>query len=261
MYSPTEIKSLLDQKTVQYNNPDFILSDPISIPHLFTKKEDIEIAGFFAATFAWGQRTTTINKATYLLKLMNNSPYNFIMHFRENDLSPFRNFSHRTFNGIDCEYFLWSLKNIYQKYGNLENAFFSGLSADEKNVKQAISNFRERFFNLDHPKRTQKHIADPMKNATAKRINMFLRWMVRQDDNGVDFGIWKKISPAQLVCPIDVHSGNVARRLGLLTRKANDWKAVEELTTNLGNFDPLDPVKYDFALFGMGIFEKNHHAF
>jgi len=251
-----ELKDLLDLKVQQYNSPAFISTDPISVPHHFSRKEDIEIAAFLAATFAWGQRSTIISNATKLMKLMENQPFDFVVNFSEKDLTPFRKFVHRTFNADDCAYFLWALKNIYQQHPSLEDAFTSGFSFSEQNSKSAILNFRIRFFDLQPITRSQKHVANPAKNASAKRLNMFLRWMVRKDDRGVDFGIWKKILPSQLICPLDTHSGRVARKLGLLQRRADDWQAAEELTENLKHFDPDDPVKYDFALFGLGVFEK-----
>ncbi len=250
------LKRFLDEKVQMYNNPAFIDTDPVSVPRHFTKKEDIEIAGFLAATIAWGQRVTIINNANRLMAWMGHVPHDFILNFSDADLKPFRKFVHRTFNGIDCEYFMWSLKNIYQNHGGLEQLFCNGFSTEERNVRKSIQLFRERFFELDHPARTGKHIANPEKKASAKRINMFLRWMVRKDDQGVDFGIWKSIRPNQLICPLDVHSAKVARKLGLLDRKINDWQAAEELTGNLRKLDTEDPVKYDFALFGLGIFEK-----
>jgi len=250
-----ELKAFLDSKYLLYNSLSFIETDPISIPHLFGRKEDIEISGFLAATLAWGQRVTIINNTKKLMGWMDNEPFDFILNFTQHDLKPFQKFVHRTFNGVDCEYFLWSLKNIYQNYGTLENAFCKDFNANELNVKNAILSFRNVFFELDHPTRTQKHIANPEKKSSAKRLNMFLRWMVRVDDRGVDFGIWNKISPAQLICPLDVHSANVARKLGLLERHINDWSAAEELTASLKLLDSDDPVKYDFALFGLGIFE------
>lgn len=250
------LKEFLDIKAFQYNNPDFIESDPISIPHLFTKNEDIEIAGFLAAIIAWGQRPTIIKNGIRLVEWMDFAPHDFILNFTEKDLQPFKKFVHRTFSSEDCKFFPWSLKNIYQEHQTLENAFTRGFASSEPNVKNAITLFRKRFFELDYPARTMKHIADPEKNSSAKRLNMFLRWMVRQDKTGVDFGIWKKIQPSQLVCPLDVHSGNTARKLGLLQRKMNDWQAAEELTTILKSFDANDPVKYDFALFGLGVFER-----
>jgi len=251
-----DLKAFLDQKSDQYNSVQFIETDPVSVPRIFTKKEDIEIAGFMAAMISWGQRITIIRNAKLLMQWMDNDPYDFILHFKHSDLQPFRKFIHRTFNGMDCEYFMWSLKNIYQRYGRMENAFGKGFGEDEPDVKNAIINFRHRFFELDHPARTEKHIANPAKKASAKRINMYLRWMVRQDDKGVDFGIWESITPGQLICPLDVHVAAVARKLGLMERKINDWLAAEELTVNLRKFNPEDPVKYDFALFGLGIFEK-----
>lgn len=250
------LKELLETKTRQYNNLQFIATDPISIPHLFTKKEDIEISAFLAAAIAWGQRPTIIKNGHQLVEWMDLAPHDFIINFNENDLKPFKKFVHRTFNGEDCEFFLWSLKNIYQSYKTLENAFTSGFSIDEPNVKQGIILFRRRFFEIEHPSRSQKHIADPDRGSAAKRLNMFLRWMVRQDNTGVDFGIWTKILPSHLICPLDVHVANVARKLGLLSRKMNDWQAAEELTAVLKTFDKSDPVKYDFALFGLGIFEN-----
>jgi len=249
------LKEFLDFKANQYNAPKFIETDPISIPHLFTKTEDREIAGFLAATIAWGQRAAIIGNATKLMKWMDYTPHDFIINFKESDIAPFLKFVHRTFNGDDCAYFLWSLKNLYQKYGKLESAFCNDFSEKETNVKNAIINFRQRFLEMDHQKRIEKHIANPDKNATTKRLNMFLRWMVRTDNKGVDFGIWNRIKPTQLVCPLDVHSARVARKLGLLKRNVNDWKAALELTENLKLLDNCDPVKYDFALFGLGIFE------
>ena len=251
------LKTFLDEKVEDYNRPSFINSDPISIPHRFSKKEDIEISGFLAATIAWGQRKTIVKNANRLIEWMDIFPHNFILNFTENDLAPFRKFAHRTFNGIDCEYFLWALKNIYQNHAGLENAFCGDFDKTDDSVKNAIINFRKIFFEMDHPARTGKHVADPARKSAAKRINMFLRWMVRKDTKGVDFGIWTKITPSQLICPLDVHSGNIARKLGLLHRKNNDWQAAEELTLVLKMLDPVDPVKYDFALFGVGVFENN----
>lgn len=255
-FSKESLKAFLDEKVDRYNSTDFISSDPISIPHQFESKHDIEISGFVAAIIAWGQRVTIIKNANLLMQWMDYSPYDFIMNFTDKDLDPFRKFVHRTFNGADCEFFMWSLKNIYQKYGDLENAFAKSFSATEADTFEALIRFRNRFFELDHEVRTEKHIANPAKNASAKRMNMFLRWMVRKDNRGVDFGIWNAIAPSQLICPLDIHSGRVARKIGLLARKQNDWKAASELTSNLKKMDLHDPVKYDFALFGLGIFEK-----
>jgi uncharacterized protein (TIGR02757 family) len=251
-----EVKLLLDRKVEQYNSPAFITTDPISVPHHFSRKQDIEIAAFLAATLAWGQRSTIISSATKLIDWMDNQPFDFVLNFSEKDLSPFRKFVHRTFNAEDCAYFLWALKSIYQHNSSLEDAFTDSFSYLEKNTKSAILTFRNSFFALEPLTRSQKHVANPAKNAAAKRLNMFLRWMVRNDDRGVDFGIWSKILPSQLICPLDTHSGRVARKLGLLQRRADDWQAAEELTENLKRFDPNDPVKYDFALFGLGVFEK-----
>ncbi len=243
-----DLKGFLDSRVKLYNQPEFILKDPISIPHLFSKKEDIEIAGLLSATIAWGNRTMILRNANRLMEMMDFAPHDFILNFNAADLRPFEKFVHRTFNTVDLEYFLWSLKNIYQKHGGLEQVFKT-----EAGIKEAILNFRNVFFELDFPSRTSKHIANPAKNSSAKRLNMFLRWMVRKDDKGVDFGIWESIDPCLLMCPLDVHSGRIARQLGILQRKQDDWKAVEELTHNLQKFDPNDPVKYDFALFGLGV--------
>lgn len=249
------LNNLLNEKATQYNKPEFISSDPISIPHKFSKKEDIEIAGFLAATLAWGQRVTILKNANRLMQYMDNQPYDFVMNAGADDLRRLKGFVHRTFNEDDCLFFIEALKHIYSNYGGLESAFSQGLSPQDTNVFNGILTFRDTFLQAPHLLRSRKHVANPAKGSTAKRINMFLRWMVRSDDKGVDFGLWKQISAAQLCCPLDVHVGNVARRLGLLCRTQNDWRAVEELTGNLKKFDPDDPVKYDFALFGMGVFE------
>lgn len=247
------VKELLDQKYDEFNRVDFIQGDPVSVPHLFDRKEDIEIAGFLTAMISWGQRKTILNNANKLLGIMDFSPYNFIIQADENDLNAFKNIQHRTYNGTDCIFFLRSLKNIYLNHGGLEQTFRSPGNYD---IKSSILNFRNIFFSIPFPARTAKHIANPAAGSSAKRINMFLRWMVRKDNRGVDFGLWDSVSPSQLYCPLDIHTGNVARKLGLINRKQNDWKALEELMVHLKAFDPEDPVKYDFALFGLGIFEK-----
>ena len=246
-----EIKQLLEFKHDLYNRIEFIEEDPVSVPHLFSLKEDIEISGFLTATISWGQRKTILNNAKQLLKQMDFSPFEFITGAGPNDINRFKTFTHRTFNGMDCEFFIQSLKNIYVNHGGLEKAFSS---ADD--IKSCIINFRNLFFSVPHPVRTQKHVADPGAGASAKRINMFLRWMVRKDMRGVDFGIWDSLKPSMLYCPLDLHTGNVARKLGLIRRKQNDWRALEELMFYLRQFDPDDPVKYDFALFGLGIYEN-----
>jgi uncharacterized protein (TIGR02757 family) len=251
-----EIKELLDEKVLYYNRSEFIEFDPVFIPHLFSKKEDIEISAFLAATIAWGQRPTIIRNAKKLMQLMDNAPHDFIIHFEENDLPPFRHFVHRTFNGTDCIYFLKALKNIYLDHGGFSEIFTKALHKEHTDIKQAIVICRNKFFEKEHPKRTEKHFSNPQEGAACKRINMFLRWMVRKDCCGVDFGIWNHISPSILVCPLDVHSGRIARKIGLLKRKQNDWRAVQELTEMLKKFDPSDPVKYDFALFGLGAIER-----
>jgi uncharacterized protein (TIGR02757 family) len=251
-----DIKELLDKKYNQYNSPAFIPSDPISVPHCFKTREDIEISGFLVASIAWGQRVTIVKNGFRLMELMDNAPFDFVMNAGPDDLRRLSTFVHRTFNGDDCLFFIESLKSIYSDFGSLESAFSDGLRQGDKDIFNAIIHFRELLLKSPHLPRSQKHIANPAAGSTAKRINMFLRWMVRKDDHGVDFGLWKSISPAQLCCPLDVHVGNIARRLRLLERKQNDWKAVQELTANLRIFDATDPVKYDFALFGMGVFEK-----
>ncbi|MGX7668567.1 TIGR02757 family protein [Flavobacterium pedocola] len=249
----SELKEFLDEKVELYNNPDFIESDPIQIPHAYSLKEDIEIAGFLASVIAWGNRKMIIRNARKKMELMGNSPYDFIMSHREKDLEPLENFVHRTFNGQDFIGFIKSLQNIYKNHGGLENVF--ALHQEEDSIQKSISEFKKTFFEIKHLTRTEKHLPDPIGGSAAKRINMYLRWMCRQDNKGVDFGIWKSIPPSKLSCPLDVHSGNVARKLELLTRKQNDAKALFELDANLRKLDANDPVKYDFALFGLGVFE------
>lgn len=247
------IKELLDRRVFEYNRTEFIPEDPISIPHRFQNREDIEISGFLTAMISWGQRRTIISNALHLINLMDSSPYQFIIQGNDKEMDRFKEFKHRTFNGEDCIFFLKSLKNIYLHCGGPENLF---TPAKGEGVLHGIERFRKVFFSIPHPARTTKHIADPGRGATAKRMNMYLRWMVRRDDCGVDFGLWKKIPPSTLYCPLDVHTGEAARKLGILINKQNNWKAVEELTGYLRLLDPEDPVKYDFALFGMGMHEK-----
>lgn len=249
----SELKAFLDEKYAAYHRPEFIENDPILIPHLFTKKQDIEIAGFFAATFAWGQRKTIINKCRELMEIMDMAPHDFILGHQPEDLKPFANFKHRTFNSIDFNHFAGVLKEFYSQSASLESAFFPSKST----VEQSLIQFHNRFFeHVDAPQRTRKHIATPAKKSTCKRLNMFLRWMVRKDPLGVDFGLWNQIEPASLMCPFDVHVEKVGRKLGLISRKQRDWQSVVELTVNLRKFDPLDPVKYDYALFGLGVEES-----
>lgn len=246
-----ELKEFLEEKYELYNKPLFIESDPISVPHRFSRKEDIEIAAFFAATLAWGQRPTIIRNGLKLMEMMGSSPFEYIMHSDKRDWKAFAKFAHRTFNGVDAIYFIQSLQHIYKDKGGLEKAFSA-----KGDMQNKLIAFRNIFLGRYQAGRTAKHIADVTKNASAKRLNMFLRWMVRHDKRGVDFGIWKSITPSLLYCPLDLHSGRVARKLGLLVRTQNDWKAVEELTRSLRKLDPKDPIKYDFALFGLGVFEK-----
>ena len=249
----TELKEFLDTKVEQYNSHDFIVSDPISIPHQFSKKEDIEIAGFLTATIAWGNRKMIIKNANRMIELLGNAPHDFIMNHKEHHLENLNGFVHRTFNSEDFKYFIKALNHIYVNHGGLESVFQSYATANS--MQPAIHELKRTFFELPHLQRATKHLGDPNKGSAAKRINMYLRWMVRNDNAGVDFGIWKSLSPSQLSCPLDVHSGNVARKLGLLTRKQNDAKALTELDNSLRILDPNDPVKYDFALFGLGVFE------
>ena len=248
----TELKEYLDFKANQYNNAEFITSDPIQIPHRYQLKEDIEISGFLASTIAWGNRKMIINSATKMMNVMGNNPYDFVMNATDIQIDNIDNIVHRTFNSEDFRYFIKSLRNIYTVHGGLEGVFSK---RTDVNLQNRISDFKKIFFEIAHPSRTTKHISDPLKGSSSKRINMFLRWMVRKDNKGVDFGLWQSLSPAELSCPLDVHSGNVARALGILDRKQNDQKALQELDAALRAFDPLDPVKYDFALFGLGVFE------
>jgi uncharacterized protein (TIGR02757 family) len=250
-----DLKDFLDSKVEQFNRPDFIELDPISIPHQYKKKQDIEIAGLLTAVLAWGQRVTVINKSKELLSLMDNSPHDFLLHHKLADLKPFEKFKHRTFNATDALYFVEALKNIYQKHSTMEEAFL--VSATEPHIGTGLINFHHLFFSLDDfPNRTKKHISTPERTSACKRINMYLRWMVRNDKKGVDFGLWKKISPSQLICPLDLHVERVGRKLKLIKREQVDWETALELTSNLKLLDPTDPVKYDFALFGLGIVEK-----
>ncbi|MFN8406722.1 MAG: TIGR02757 family protein [Sphingobacteriaceae bacterium] len=250
------LRDFLDTKVDQYNRLDFIESDPIVIPHQFSLQQDREIMGFWAAMLAWGRRTTIINKSKELICLMDGAPFDFIKNHQEADLKRFIGFKHRTFNDIDALYFITFFKQHYQESDTLETAFFpQGKNAQSMwGVERALNHFRQTFFAIaDFPKRTQKHVSSPLQKSTCKRLTMFLRWMVRADDRGVDFGIWKRIKPAALVCPCDVHVDRVARRLGLILRKQTDWLTAMELTQHLSQLDPVDPVKYDFALFGLGV--------
>nr|WP_199157182.1 TIGR02757 family protein [Pedobacter sp. ASV2] len=275
-----ELQNFLDQKVEQYNRPDFIANDPVCIPHLFQKKQDVEIAGFFASILAWGQRKTIINKCKELLERMDNAPHDFVLNHTDNDLKRLLNFKHRTFNDTDLLYFISFFKAHYTAYNSLEQAFLPNNniflpdyleSGGDKNnsinssevcltskfaftIEEALNHFRSYFFSLeDFPHRTKKHISSPLQKSTCKRLNMFLRWMVRHDDKGVDFGIWKVLKPKDLICPCDVHVDRVGRLLGLIYRKQTDWLTAIELTENLKQFDPNDPVKYDFGLFGLGV--------
>ncbi|AMR34548.1 TIGR02757 family protein [Mucilaginibacter sp. PAMC 26640] len=267
------LKAFLDAKVSQYNRPEFIANDPVSIPHLFTKKQDVEIMGFWAATLAWGQRVTIINKCKELITLMDGAPHDFIINHEEPDLKKLLNFKHRTFNDVDTLYFISFFRHHYERFDSLEDAFVPaskpleegiGKAATQKLQLQgagraefALDHFRSYFMSLPvFPNRTKKHVSSPSQKSTCKRLCMFLRWMVRKDEQGVDFGIWNKLKPADLICPCDLHVDRVARKLKLITRKQTDWQTALELTQNLHELDPLDPVKYDFALFGLGIEER-----
>ena len=256
------LKSFLDSKVIQYNRPEFIKNDPVVIPHLFSNKQDIEIMGFWAATLAWGQRVTIINKCRELITLMDGAPYDFIVNHEGPDLKKLLQFKHRTFNDIDTLYFIAFFRYHYQRHDSLESAFMppnplKGEQDVAEPIEKYLNHFRQYFFSLpDFPHRTQKHVSSPSQKSTCKRLNMFLRWMVRKDGCGVDFGIWNQIKPSELIMPCDLHVDRVARKLNLITRKQTDWQTASELTQRLREFDPIDPVKYDFALFALGIEEK-----
>jgi len=250
-----ELKAFLDQKVTLYNTESYIETDPIQIPHRFSRKEDVEIAAFLTATITWGQRKSIIKNASFMMELLENTPYDFVMNASKSEIQNVRQFVHRTFNGLDCEYFIYSLRNIYKNHNGLETVFATGFAIDNS-VFSSLKYFREVFLEIEHEKRVAKHISDVNSNSAAKRLNMFLRWLVRADDCGVDFGIWKSIPMSALMMPLDVHVGDVGRALGLLSRKQNDWRALEELMIELRKFDKNDPVKYDYALFGIGVFEN-----
>ncbi len=249
-----ERTDFLNEKVAQYNHPDFIETDPIQIPHSFSKKEDIEISGFLASTIAWGNRKMIINNAQKIMNCMDHAPHDFIINHTSKDLAVFEGFVHRTFNATDLQFFVQSLQNIYLNHQGLEALFQP--KEEESTMKEAFSRFHRVFFEPDHLQRTEKHISNASKGSACKRLIMFLRWMVRQDHGGVDFGIWKRIPAAKLTIPLDVHSGKTARALGLIQRKANDWKTLEEIDIPLRKMDAQDPAKYDFALFGLSVFEE-----
>lgn len=254
-YSRDTLYKLLESKYKEYNTDSFIVLDPVCIPHRFTNRQDIEITGFIAAVLAWGQRKTIINKCTELIERMDGAPYQFITQHADTDLKQLEGFVHRTFNDTDLLYFVYALKELYTEFTSMEEIFLKGMNKSATNTEGGLISFRNYFFSFEHPQRTRKHISSPETKSACKRLNMFLRWMVRKDKKGVDFGIWTKIQPAQLVCPCDVHVDRIARQLGLITRTQVDWQTAVELTENLKKFDPKDPVKYDFALFGMGVVE------
>ena len=251
-----ELLELLEDRYTRYNRPDFIANDPVSVPHSFSKKQDIEISGFFAAILAWGQRKTIINKATELMALFGNAPHQFMLHHSEHDLKDLLHFKHRTFNTTDLLYFVAFFRDFYSRHQSLEFAFLGPPGTNNQDAYFRLARFYDTVFSLGFtPQRSRKHISTPARNSACKRINMYLRWMVRSDNNGVDFGIWQTIKPSELICPCDVHVDRVARSLGLISRPKPDWHTAVELTQNLSLYDPTDPVKYDFALFGLGIEE------
>ena len=252
--SKSDLKEFLDEKVRQYNTPDFIADDPISIPHRFKRKEDIEIAGLLVSTISWGSRKGIVKSGNRMIEILGESPFDFVMSHNKTQLARLEGFVHRTFNDADLAYFIKALKHVYKAKGGMEAIFHA--HAEKESLQGAINRFKTIFFEIQHPERTLKHIGDPFKGSAAKKMNMYLRWMVRNDNKGVDFGIWKSIYPSQLSCPLDVHSGNVARKLGLLKRKQNDATALIELDSKLRELDKNDPVKYDFALFGLGVYEK-----
>jgi uncharacterized protein (TIGR02757 family) len=256
MADDKNLKKFLDAKVALYNQPAFIEKDPVSIPHLFSKKQDIEIAGLFAATLAWGNRTTIINNCRKLMGWMGNRPHEFIVNHKDTDLKPFIHFAHRTFNATDLLYFISFLQYHYRQYNSLEDAFVPGKKYKEENVEAALIHFHHYFFSIEHPERTKKHVATPERKSACKRLNMYLRWMVRKDDKDVDFGLWRKIQPRQLVCPLDVHVARVAERLGLLENNKANWENAVRLTAQLKEMNPADPAVYDYALFGLGIEER-----
>lgn len=249
-----ELRDFLDEKADQYNHPRFIESDPIQIPHRFSEKEDIEIAGFLTATISWGNRVSIIKNAERMMRLLGESPYDFIMSHKKHQLEKIEGSVHRTFNATDLLFFIRALQFLYRKKGGLEGVFNKHQTS--QSLQPAIHQLKQQFFSIPHPQRSTKHLPDPFKGSAAKRINMWLRWMVRKDKRGVDFGLWQAISPSILSCPLDLHSGNVARKLGLIVRPQNDAKSLHQLDEKLRQLDPVDPVKYDFALFGLGVFEK-----
>jgi uncharacterized protein (TIGR02757 family) len=253
---PKSLRLFFDTKVKAYNNPAFIKSDPISIPHLFSKKQDIEISGLFAAVFAWGNRTTIIQKSFELMQRMDMAPHDFVMGHSVNDLKKLQGFKHRTFTEDDVLFFIEFLHHHYHQSATLETAFTQWMDKHDDTIEKALIGFKKYFFSLEHLRRTRKHISSPEQNSSCKRLCMYLRWMVRRDRQGVDFGIWRNIKPSQLICPIDLHVARVAKRFGLMQRKQPDWQAALELTAHLRNFDKHDPVKYDFALFGLGVIEK-----
>jgi len=253
--TPQELKAFLDAKHDEFNVPTFIEPDPISIPHRYTRKEDIEIAGLLTAIISWGRRDLIIRGASQMMSILWDAPYDFVMQAEEEEIKRMQDFVYRTFQGVDGYYIVKGLRKVYQEMGGLEEVM--RLSEGATDTQAGVMQLREAIGSVEgFPKRTYKHLSNPAKGSSAKRINMFLRWMVRKDRRGVDFGIWNNMRPDQLICPLDFHTGNVGRKLGMITRKSNDWKAALQLTEGLRKLDPHDPVKYDFSLFGLGIYER-----
>lgn len=255
-FSFAELKEFLHEKYLKFNNPSFIETDPISIPHRYSSRADREIAGFMAATIAWGRRDLILKSSNKLMRLLQNAPYDFILNADDDDIQQLAGFVYRTFNGHDCMAFVYGLRHVFTHYSSVEDVIIEGMKAADGSLIGGLSHLRKIFFSINHPKRSEKHFADVAAGSAGKRLFMYLRWMVRKDSRGVDFGIWNRISPSELFIPLDLHAGNTARKTGLLTRKQNDFRAVAELTAELRKFDPDDPVKYDFALFGLGVNEK-----
>lgn len=254
-YSHKSLKGLLEHFYKKYHQPSFIANDPIQVAYFYKQKEDVEIASFFTTLLAWGNRKQIIRNAKLLMSLMDNKPYDFMVTIKKKDINRFDSFKHRTINGNDIKELLWALHKIYQDHGGLEHLFTDAYKR-HNDIYFALEVFYKTVSSYTQSSHCLKHISNVSKNSAAKRLNLFLRWMIREDDRKVDFGLWKSIPASALYIPLDVHVSNVARKLGLLKRKANNWKAVQELTENLRLFDKNDPIKYDYALFGMGL-EKN----
>lgn len=247
-----ELKELLERLCDKYNRPEFIEGDPISVPHRYAGRADREVAGFFAATIAWGNRKAIVTSGHRMMRCMDDAPADFVRNASERELAALSAYVHRTFNGGDLRDFVLALRRMQELYGGI-GAFFESRYEATRSIPAVFAEFRREFFACDHAPRCEKHLSSVEKGAACKRLCMYLRWMVRRDDRGVDFGEWTRIPMSALYIPLDVHAGNMARALGLLARRQNDWRAVEEVTRALRGFDAADPVRYDFSLFGAGI--------